>query len=210
LANPSQTPQLATQETALAFFNGRDLTGWRGDAGLWSVEAGEIVGRTSGLDHNEFLQSELLTGDFKLALEVLLVDNAGNSGIQFRSEPLPGGEVRGYQADVGAGWWGKLYEEHGRELLWNETGEQHVRPGEWNRYEIVAEGSRIRTWINGQPCVDLDDPPGARRGIIALQLHSGGPTEVRFRNLTLELLGETVTIGTIASGAEGAGEPTRD
>jgi hypothetical protein len=55
----------------------------------------------------------------------------------------------------------------------------------------VAEGSRIRTWINGQPCVDLDDPSGARRGVIAFQIHSGGPMEVRFRNLKLELLNTT-------------------
>jgi hypothetical protein len=56
---------------------------------------------------------------------------------------------------------------------------------------VVAEGSRIRTSINGQPCVDLDDPTGARRGVIAFQIHSGGPMEVRFRNLKLELLNTT-------------------
>ena len=50
----------------------------------------------------------------------------------------------------------------------------HVKKGEWNHYEIEADGSHIRTWINGQLCVDLDDPDGKRRGIFALQLHSGG------------------------------------
>ena len=30
-------------------------------------------------------------------------------------------------------------------------------------------------------------PPGAKRGIFALQLHSGGPMEVRFKDLKLEL-----------------------
>jgi len=35
--------------------------------------------------------------------------------------------------------------------------------------------------------VDLDDPEGARRGLIALQLHSGGQLEVRFRALELKL-----------------------
>ena len=118
---------------------------------------------------------------------VKLVPNEGNSGIQFRSEPLPRGEVKGYQADVGVGWWGKLYEEHGRELLWKESGEAHVKKGEWNRYEIIAVGSRIRTYINCQLCVDLDDPPGAKRGIVAFQLHSGGAFEVRYRDLKLEL-----------------------
>ena len=95
--------------------------------------------------------------------------------------------MKGYQADVGVGWWGKLYEEHGRALLWKESGEKHVRTDDWNQYEIIAVGSRIRTYINGKLCVDLDDPAGAKRGIIALQLHSGGPFEVRYKDFELEL-----------------------
>ena len=47
----------------------------------------------------------------------------------------------------------------------------------------------IRTFINDQLCIDLEDPKGADRGIIAFQLHSGGKTEVRFRNMELEILG---------------------
>ncbi len=192
LASPGQVPMLATADNVKSFFNGVDLTGWDGDAELWSIEKGEdgsaeIVGKTAGLKHNEFLRSHLLVEDFKLSLKVKLTPNSANSGIQFRSEPLAGGEMRGPQADVGAGWWGKLYEENGRGLLWDKSGEAHVKSGEWNDYEIIASGSRIRTSINGKPCVDLDDPAVARRGIIALQLHSGGATDVRFRDLKLEL-----------------------
>jgi len=183
-----QTPMLATKDNVASFFNGKDLTGWRGDEKLWSVENGEIVGKTEGLAHNTWLVNELSVGDFRLELDVKLVNNEGNSGIQIRSTPMADGEVKGYQADVGAGWWGKLYEEHGRALLWDKSGEAHVKNGDWNRYEIVCVGSRTQTWINGQKCVDLDDPAGARRGIIALQLHSGGKTEVRFKNLKLTLL----------------------
>lgn len=187
MASPSQVPILATADTVKNFFNGRDLTGWDGRSDLWSVENGEIVGRTTGLKNNEFLISQLLATNFKLSLEVKLVDNQGNSGIQFRSESLPGGEMKGYQADIGPGWWGKLYEEHGRALLWKDSGESHVKPGDWNTYEVEAVGTHVRTWINGQLCVDLEDTGGARRGVFGLQLHSGGPTEVRYRNLRLEL-----------------------
>ena len=168
-----------------SLFNGKDLAGWHGTEGLWSVENGEIVGRTSGLKRNEFLISDMAAANFKLTFEVKLVDNAGNSGVQFRSQALEHG-VQGYQADIGTGWWGKLYEEEGRGLLWAKSGEEHVKKGEWNTYEIVADGRRIQTRINGHLCVDLDDAPGARRGIFALQLHSGGPTEVRYRNFQLE------------------------
>jgi putative membrane-bound dehydrogenase-like protein len=188
LRDKAQVPMLATKDNANLMFNGRDLAGWTGDSQLWSVENGEIVGRTAGIDHNTFLVSDLTVEDFRLSLEVKLVNDAGNSGVQFRSEPMDGfAELRGYQADIGPGWWGKLYEENGRALLWDKSGESHVKKGDWNRYEIEAVGTRIRTWINGQPCVDLDDPDGKRRGIIALQLHSGDATEVRFRNLQLQV-----------------------
>ena len=187
LASPRQVPLRATPDNVQTFFNGKDLTGWDGNPKLWKVEEGEVVGKSPGLKRNEFLIGHLLVGDFRLTCQVKLTPNAGNSGIQFRSEALPGGEVKGYQADIGAGWWGKLYEENGRGILAKDGGEVHVKPGAWNRYEVVAVGSRIRLSINGKLCADIDDPPGARRGIFALQLHSGGPFEVRFKDLKLEL-----------------------
>ncbi|MFO0939152.1 MAG: PVC-type heme-binding CxxCH protein [Pirellulales bacterium] len=187
LRGKSQSPLLATAENAAQFFNGKSLEGWNGDKELWSVQDGEIVGLSKGLKRNEFLVSDMLARDFKISMDVKLVKNEGNSGVQFRSQAKDGGDVSGYQADIGAGWWGKLYEEHGRELLWKESGEAHLKSGEWNRYEIEAVGSRVRTWLNGKLCVDLDDPDGAREGIFALQLHSGGPTEIRFKNLQLEV-----------------------
>jgi hypothetical protein len=195
LASDRQVPLLATQANAAEFFNAKDLAMWRGTEGLWRVENAELVGKTNGIDHNDFLISDYAVQDFQLTLDVKLVNNEGNSGVQFRSQPTEDG-VRGYQADIGGGWWGKLYEEEGRALLWDKSGDAHVQSGDWNRYEIRAVGSKIQTWINGHPCVDLDDPKGAKRGIIALQLHSGGPTEVRFRNVKLQVLdlGSTVKL----------------
>ncbi len=186
LQSPSQVPLLATADTVKDFFNGKDLTGWDGDPKLWRVENGEIVGRSLGIKQNEFLKSQMVATDFRLTVKVKLTPNRENSGIQFRSEVLPNGDVHGYQADIGAGWWGKLYEEHGREVLSSPPDESFVKVDDWNEYEIVALGSRIKTFLNGHACVDLDDPPGARRGIFAFQIHSGGPMEVRFKDLKLE------------------------
>ncbi|MCA9042010.1 MAG: DUF1080 domain-containing protein, partial [Planctomycetaceae bacterium] len=124
-----------------------------------------------------------------LTVEVKLVDDVGNSGIQFRSRPRGNfHEILGYQADIGPGWWGKLYEEERRGLLWEKSGEEYVRKGEWNTYVIQAKEHEIKTWINGNLCVDKIDPRGLVRGHFALQVHSGGPTEVRFRNFKLEVL----------------------
>lgn len=186
LQSKGQVPMALTTDSAGLWFDGQSLTGWSGNMELWSVKDGVITGHTpTGLKKNEFLIAPVQAGDFRLSVEVLLEKNQGNSGIQFRSTPEKGGSVKGYQADIGAGWWGKLYEEHGRALLWKESGEKHLRPGEWNTYVIEARGSQIRTFLNGQPCVDLNDPEGAKTGILAFQLHSGGPTTVHFRKLEL-------------------------
>src|SRR5262249_39933678 len=137
---------------------------------------------------NTFLVSDLSAGDFRLSFEVKLEKNEGNSGVQFRSKPMDGfHELRGYQADIGPDWWGKLYEENARALLWDKSGEAHVKKGDWNEYVIEAEGHHVRTFINGQPCVDLEDSDGKLRGVIALQIHSGPAMVVRFRNLKLEV-----------------------
>ena len=53
---------------------------------------------------------------------------------------------------------------------------------------LSAVQRRDQSLVGGDqaPC----DPQGARRGVFALQLHSGGPTEVRYRNLRLEVIGD--------------------
>ncbi len=186
LTGDHQVPMRANAMNQALFFNGGNLSLWDANPALWSVEDGELVGRTTtGIADNDFAKSHLLVGDFELTFEIKLVGDQGNSGVQFRSEVLSNGHMKGYQADVGPGWWGKLYEELGRAVLVGDDHDALVVKGEWNRYRILAEGSHVRTWINDQPCVDLDDAAGAREGLIGLQLHSGGPTEVRFRNFAL-------------------------
>jgi putative membrane-bound dehydrogenase-like protein len=188
LQSPVQVPILGTEENAKEFFNGKDLTLWDGEPSLWRVENGEIVGSSPGIKRNEFLKSQMTLQNFRLTLKVKLVPNKENSGVQFRSEVLSNGDVKGYQADIGQGWWGKLYEEHGRELLVKKDQEQYVKVDDWNDYEIIAVGDRIKTILNGHLCVDFTDPPGAKRGIVAFQIHSGGKMEVRFKDLKLEVL----------------------
>jgi hypothetical protein len=172
----------------IAIFNGKDLTGWYGDANLFKVDNGEIVGKTDkGIKQNEFLKSQFEATDFRLVLQIKLVPNSANSGVQFRSVPFKGNEMKGYQADAGAGWWAKLYEESGRGILVKEGGEEFVKKDDWNTYEIVAVGHKVLIAINGHKTVDLDDDKGATSGIFALQVHAGGPTEVRWKDLKLEL-----------------------
>ncbi len=189
LQTGSQVPQLATAENAKDFFNGKDLENWDGDKSLWKLDSGEIVGQTAtGLKRNNFLVSQSAVQDFKLSVQVKLKPNSENSGIQFRSVPLPDGEMRGPQADIGAGWWGKLYEESGRGILAKDGGEKYVKRDDWNNYVVEAIGSTVKIWINGNLVTEYTDEKLSKRGVIGLQLHSGGPMEVRFKDLKLEII----------------------
>src|SRR4029077_6299638 len=85
-------------------FNGKDLTGWvtPENKELFTVEDGEIVGRTAGgLKKNEFLVTDKAYGDCVLKAKVKFRN--GNSGIQFRSKRTDEGVVSGPQADVADG-----------------------------------------------------------------------------------------------------------
>lgn len=119
-----------------SLFNGKDLTGWRGNPELWSVKDGAITGVTkpdTKLSHNTFLvytNSEF--SDFELRLSYKII--GGNSGIQYRSKVVQEGKfgpiVGGYQADIEAGktYSGILYEERGRGILAKRGEKVVIKP----------------------------------------------------------------------------------
>ena len=119
------TPRMEDKRDAGSelLFNGKDLTGWAGLPGLWSVEDGAITGTTtaeSPLKNNTFLVWNGGTVDnFELRFHYRIFN--GNSGVQYRSELLDAEKfiVGGYQADFEAGttYSGILYEERGRGIL---------------------------------------------------------------------------------------------
>ena len=185
----------ADEEGFVPIFNGKDLTGWEGNKELWVVEDGMLIGRSPGIRHNDFLATTKSYGDFILRFEVRLVGGKGNSGVQFRSKRVPKShEVSGYQADIGAGWWGTLYDEarRNRPLVRPKPADlkKALKPKDWNDYEVRAVGPRITLTINGVQLADYteQDAKIARTGIIATQVHSGGPLEVQFRDLRIKRL----------------------
>ncbi|WP_406699898.1 DUF1080 domain-containing protein [Singulisphaera sp. Ch08] len=173
-----------------ALFNGKDLSGWvtPADKALFSVENGEIVGRTQGnLKKNEFLVTEKPYGDFVLKAKVKLRNH--NSGIQFRSKRAEDGAVSGPQADVADGYWGLLYEERGRGILEQfdkKKAEALIKKNDWNEFVIAAKGDHVTIDINGTRVIDRTDPKFAKEGIIALQVHTGEPMEVRYKDLEIK------------------------
>jgi hypothetical protein len=105
-------------------FDGESLTGWKGDSTYWRVEGGSLVGEvtpTTLLKTNTFIVWQGGTpGDFELKAEFRIAE-AGNSGINYRSEALTDvpHALRGYQADIDgkSNYTGQNYEERGRTTL---------------------------------------------------------------------------------------------
>ena len=185
----------------VSLFNGRNLDGWEGDPAVWRVENGVIVGSTDNhpIEQNTFLIHKTPYSDFLLKAEVRLRNH--NSGIQFRSKIQfgPGWVVTGYQADFSEAGpeksaWGNFYEEKGRGRAvmktqdegW-QTARKVYRPNDWNEYEILAQGRRIRLKLNGTVTIDTTDDQAAI-GVIALQIHAGPAMRVEFRNIRLQKL----------------------
>ena len=200
----------ATADRPVKIFDGNDLSGWtrRGGAAKYTVENGEIVGRSVPNTGNTFLCTDEEFGDFELELDFKIDDPTFNSGVQIRSHGRPEGDgerVYGYQVEIDPRkdrkWSAGLYFEAGSEhrpagwlndLENNEPAREAFKLGEWNHLRVVAKDRHIQTWLNGVPAADYtdtDDQAFTPRGFIGLQVHSVGgaeePKEVRWKNLKL-------------------------
>lgn len=182
-------------------FDGRSLQGWEGQETWFRIEDGAIVAGTLErvIPHNQFLCTTRDYGDFELRLQVKTRGAGANGGIQFRSRRVPNSdEVEGYQADVGGvaqRWvWGGLYDESRRRRFLAEPAadaiESLVKPDDWNDYVIRCVGPRIELFINGTRTVDYTEPDDSipRTGLIGVQIHSGPPCEVWYRQLRIRPL----------------------
>jgi hypothetical protein len=204
----------------VSLFDGKSIANWvvKGGKAKYHVHDGMIIGTTVDGSKNTFLSTPRDYGDFELQLEVWC-DKELNSGIQVRShvyaKPTPqasvpkkmreAGEVYGYQCEITTAdkcASGNFWDE-GRWTKWHDDLTKKpgacaaFKDGQWNHYRIVAQGDRIRSWVNGVPCADFRDTMDAS-GFIGLQVHSikagSGPYQVRWKNIKLRELksGETV------------------
>jgi 3-keto-disaccharide hydrolase len=191
----SPNDQNSREPKPVPIFDGRTFEGWEGDLRIFRIEQGAIVGGSleEKIARNEFLCTRRTYGDFELRLKVkLLGGDAANAGVQFRTKRIPNDyEVSGYQADMGTGWWGALYDESRRKKVLTgpdqATMKGVVKNGEWNDYVIRAEGKHIQLWINGVRTVDYieEDPTIDTTGVVCLQIHGGPPAEAWYKDITI-------------------------
>jgi hypothetical protein len=207
----------ADDDGFVPIFNGTSLDGWEGKPEFWSVRDGAIVGETTAekpTKGNTFLiWRQGTVDDFELEFDYRITGL--NSGMQYRSKDYGDSVVGGYQADfeVGPTYSGILYEERGRNILAKrgervtiaadgtktpgepiaptEELQKAIKPGDWNRYRIVAQGPKLAHFINGRlmsETIDSETGKRAAEGILALQLHAGQPMKVEAKNIRLKRL----------------------
>jgi type 1 glutamine amidotransferase len=153
--------------------------------------------------------------DFELKLKYRISGTpAANSGIQIRSRVEEDGHAVGYQADIDmtGRYAGALYDERGRGML-AERGQKtiigsdgskastslgdsdslfaNIKKDGWNEYHIIARSEHIILKLNGKVTAEVIDNDRKQRelsGVLALQLHSGPPMTVQFKDIQLKRL----------------------
>jgi len=198
------------EEGFVSLFNGQDLAGWtkRGGSAEYQVEDGCIVGKcVPNTPGNTFLCTDKEFGNFILRLQYKFLE-PGNSGVQFRSAARPEGDhqrVYGYQYELtpDGGSTGRIYDEgrrgHQFGVIWLDAytpqdrldaAQASCQQGEWNDVEIQCVGPSLKTWLNGKLVVDMFDS-FSMQGFFGLQIHAGTSGSVAWRNIRVQVLGES-------------------
>lgn len=184
----SPKPKLPGEDW-VSLFNGKDLSGWVSiGKEKWDVE-GKTIHGTAVTKEYGYLKTEKNYKDFHMFLR-FKCEGDGNSGVFFHAEFKPGTAdvTQGPQFEIDCGinnHTGGIYDVGRQWLIWpapeNETV---IRPDDWNEYLLKVEGNHYVARLNGVQMVDYTDPyPRGSDGGIALQLHSGGRGNMRFKDL---------------------------
>ena len=112
-----------------------------------------------------------------------------NAGIQYRST-IHGHKIIGYQADIGKGYWGNIWDEHRRgELAKGNTTElfKTFKEGDWASYKIVCKDNDHKLYINNLLVATYTEKQTdiPNKGVIALQVHSGGVAKAEYKEVTI-------------------------
>ena len=164
----------------MTLFDGSTLEGWNvlGDAN-WELADGAVQADSG----SGFLVTPKSYGDFVLTLE-FWVDEPANSGIFIRCQDAQSvRDNNSYEVNIYDTRADQTYRTGG--IVHFAAPSAIINAGgQWNTYEIRAEGTRLTVTLNGTQTVDMEDSMYAD-GPIALQYGLG---VVKFRNVRIREL----------------------
>ncbi|MCU0229117.1 MAG: DUF1080 domain-containing protein [Bryobacterales bacterium] len=191
LSLPAQQRPKPPGERWVELFNGKDLAGWVPVGNeKWTVEEGAIHGQGVTKEYG-YLRTEKEYQSFHLFLRFKTEAN-GNSGVYFHTKFKPGtvdvSDGRQFEIDRVLGHHScGVYGDNAGWKAWPAPEfEGLLRPTDWNDMLLKVEDNRYECWLNGIKMLDFTDPKqGAKDGWIALQLHSGGEGNMRFKDIRI-------------------------
>lgn len=197
ISNVSCRAQTVPSTTSL--FDGKTLNGWKTvkahNLPLWKVSDSILVGGdgVTKIPENTYVYTtkKYKNFEFRCLFRLTGDHNTGliNSGIQYRST-IKNGHIIGYQADIGKGYWGDIYDEHRRgKLLGGElsTLKHILNEDGWNSYIVRCIENKHELYINGVKTAEYfeSDTKIPATGVIGIQLHSGGNAKIEFKHITI-------------------------
>ena len=187
-------------EKPVSLFNGVDLKNWDGDAKIWSVEDGLIVGRNQEpVASSTYLFTRKNYRNFRLIFDVKQTVSPKHSKMHSAVAVLgerfedKGGNAHGFRGPLlmFCHDWG-IWDAYRRNRI-EPAGQKGAlripaeKIGDWNRCEVLAIGNRIRFAANGELVFDFTGTPEMLQpSPIGLQIHSNkSPQEYKFRGIVL-------------------------
>ena len=212
LATTSFLNAAGVEKGFTSIFNGKDLTGWEGMPGMWTVKDGAITPKQSTINNWVFWRGGQ-PADFELRLSFRY--HSGNSGVQVRTIEFEPFQSRGYQVEVAPqakmGLWhhskAPAKSRHklalaGEETVYAKDGTKSIKKvadsdkvksaykeDGWNDLVVIAKGPTIIQKINGvvfSQLTDHDEKYSTSKGWIAFQDHGKG-TKVEFKNIRIRI-----------------------
>ncbi|GIW93592.1 MAG: glycosyl hydrolase [Pirellulaceae bacterium] len=185
------------QEGWVTLFDGKTLNGWKASENKdsWSIEDGAIVCH-GPRSHLFYVGDEKPFKNFHFRCEVKTTPGS-NSGIYFHTRYQETGWPKyGYEIQVNithrdpkksGGLYGVV-----------DVSDPPAKDNEWYTQEIIVEGRRVISKINGKVVVDYTEPEGKQpfsaeferrlgEGTFALQAHDP-QSKVYFRNIQVKRL----------------------
>jgi hypothetical protein len=181
----AQAPNTLTKEEIAAgwrlLFDGATLKGWEPrEAATWGVADGAIF---CAADSAGWLATVDTFADFNLKVEF----RAGaeiNSGVFLRSQKEGAPATTGYEVQI---WDARPTYKTGALVNYVETTTSaKILAGQWNSFDVTADGDHFVVVLNGQKLLDGRDSKHAS-GVLGLQ-YNINTGKIEFRNIKIRLI----------------------